>query len=149
MALTEAPGKMSVLEGMIKMIVRVIFPRIVPHPFVAARVDVWRLRMAFLIDVCLSLLRSAPLLRRCDIRGRSFWRGGRPRMRRRAWCGDVPPAYSAYTTAALLLCGCGNYNQQERKGQAEKVFHLDLLDVGWNAIGSCAQSKPSSGGHTI
>src|ERR1700691_2913812 len=98
-ALAKAAGKMSVLPGMIKMVVRVILPGIMPHPFVTARMDVWRRRVSFFIDVRLGLLRSASLLRRCDVRGRSFSRRCRCRMRHRAVRGNVSSANSAHTAA--------------------------------------------------
>jgi hypothetical protein len=43
----------------------------------------------------------------------------------------------------------GNCKQQERKEHTEKVFHFNLLEVCWEAIWSCVQRTPSSGGHQV
>jgi len=49
MTLTDAAGKVPVLEGMIQVVARIVGAAIVADPFVAFRVYVWRFGMALLI----------------------------------------------------------------------------------------------------
>ena len=66
MLCTDATCEVSVLPGMVEMVVRIIAPRVVAHPLIILRVDVWCFRMARLILESLaliSLLRSRTPIR--------------------------------------------------------------------------------------
>ena len=163
MSLTEAAGKTSVLPGAIEVVVRVVLPGIMTNPFVAAGMNVRRFRVAFLVAVVASLFLSWTRL--LWFLASLFWslaslrlsRSGPRRrcgtgMRRWTVRGNVSPANAAHAAAlrvAAILRRRGNCKQQERKEHTEKVFHFNLLEVCWEAIWSCVQRTPSSGGHQV
>jgi hypothetical protein len=111
----ESAVESAVLKGMVKVIMDIVFPGIVPNPLVAARVDVWGLRVALLVTIGASLLGSgARLLLRSGTSHRgSMLSGSGSRMRRGAVRRNMSAADSAYTAStfcATILRRRGYYN---------------------------------------